>query len=321
MIRDRVMSFFEEYRANIKLWFDSYDTSSNIKDINKVQWIRILPLIGLHMACLGVIFVGYNEFVIFSALLFFWLRMFFITAFYHRYFSHRAFKTSRISQFIFAILGHTSLQRGALWWAAHHRKHHKESDQGGDEHSPCIKGFIWSHILWFTTEKNRRTQLSLVKDWAKFPELVFLDRYALLVPVVLFGIVFFSGLFIERYIPQLETTVWQWVVWVYIISTVFLMHATYTINSLAHLWGKRNFVTHDNSRNNLFLALLTLGEGWHNNHHFFPASARQGFFKNEIDITYAILKVMQHLGIIWDLKTVPENILMKRLPLTKGASL
>ncbi|MBL7685336.1 MAG: acyl-CoA desaturase, partial [Deltaproteobacteria bacterium] len=239
------------------------------------------------------------------------LRIFVITGFYHRYFSHKTFKTSRVAQFIFALLGGLCVQRGALWWAAHHRNHHRYSDEPQDPHSPKQYGFWWAHMGWITNKSNFPTRLKLVPDLAKYPELMWLNRFDLVVPVLFAVSLYVGGILLQKFFPHLGTSGGQMLVWGFFISTVFLFHATGTINSLAHRWGSRRFETKDTSRNNFWLALLTFGEGWHNNHHEYPATPRQGFYWWEIDLTYYLLKVLEKLGIIWDLKPVPSWVYQK----------
>jgi stearoyl-CoA desaturase (delta-9 desaturase) len=234
--------------------------------------------------------------------------MFAITGFYHRYFSHRTFKTSRVGQFIFGVLGASAVQRGPVWWAAHHRHHHIHSDQKEDPHSPAQHGFWRAHLGWFLTIKGFAPDFKLVRDLMKYPELRWLDRFDILVPVLLGVAMFGLGKLLEFTSPQLGTTGWQMLVWGFFISTVLCSHATYTINSLSHVFGNQRYRTGDTSRNNWLLAILTLGEGWHNNHHHYPNATRQGFYWWEYDITFYILKLMSWLGIIWELKPVPADI-------------
>ena len=277
-----------------------------------VDWTRVVPFIALHVACLGVIFVGFSLTAVVVAIGSYVIRMFAITGFYHRYFSHRSFKTSRPLQFLFAILGATATQRGPIWWAAHHRHHHVNSDTELDCHSPR-RGFWRSHVGWFLTRSNFSTQSSRVPDLTRYPELRWLDRFDTVVPVVYAAALFFTGQWLSTHHPELGTNGLQLVVWGYLISTVVLLHVTLFINSLAHKFGSARFKTNDDSRNNMLLAILTLGEGWHNNHHFYPVSARQGFYWWEIDVTYYILKLMSWSRLIWDMKTVPAHKLREGL--------
>jgi len=275
---------------------------------NKVDWLRVLPFVLIHLACFAVIWVGISWFAVLFALALYGLRMFAITGFYHRYFSHKAFRTSRLGQFIFALLGSTAVQRGPLWWASHHRHHHAFSDDPEDAHSPVQHGFLWSHIGWFLSDAHFATKSERVKELAQFAELRFLGRFDVLVPVLFATSIYALGRWLETAAPQLGTNGWQLLVWGFVISTVALYHATFSVNSLAHSWGKRRYQTKDQSRNNLWIAIVTLGEGWHNNHHHFPGSARQGFYWWEIDLTYYGLRLLSACGLIWDLRTVPANI-------------
>lgn len=272
----------------------------------QIDWMRIIPFILLHLSCLAVFFVGFSWFAVAVMIAFYLLRMFAITAFYHRYFSHKAFKTSRTVQFIFALIGVMSTQNGPLWWAAHHRNHHRYADKAGDLHSPR-DGFWYSHMGWFLNKQNYATQEHLVKDWIRFPELKWLDRYSVLVSVLTAVSFWIVGSVLEHTVPSLGTNGLQLLVWGFLISTVLLTHVTLTINSFAHRFGFRTYLTQDDSRNNWFLAIITLGEGWHNNHHFCPASVRQGFVWWQIDLSFYVLKVMSYLGLVWDLVPIPPK--------------
>jgi stearoyl-CoA desaturase (delta-9 desaturase) len=291
-------------------WFDADAAADQIPDtaIKKVDWFRILPFLIMHMMCLGVIWVGWSWFAIFTAFGLYFIRMFAITGFYHRYFSHNAFKTNRFWQFLFAVIGNSSVQRGPLWWAAHHRHHHRYADTEKDIHSPSQHGFIWSHMGWLTSPANFPTKMKFVKDWAKFPELGWINRFDTVIPVLLAAILFFGGNMLQIYAPQLKTNGPQLLIWGFFISSAVLFHATVTINSFDHMIGSRRYDTPDTSRNNAVLALITLGEGWHNNHHHYAISARQGFYWWEIDITYYLLKMLSWLGIVWGLRGLPEGL-------------
>ena len=271
-----------------------------------IDWTRIIPFILLHVSCLAVFFVGFSWFAVSVMFGFYLLRMFAITAFYHRYFSHKAFKTSRTVQFIFALIGVMSTQNGPLWWAAHHRYHHRHADKVGDLHSPR-DGFWYSHMGWFLNKQNYATQEHLVKDWIKYPELRWLDRHSVLVSVLTGTSFWLVGSVLAYVAPSLGTNGVQLFVWGFLISTILLTHVTLTINSFAHRFGFRTYPTQDDSRNNWFLALLTLGEGWHNNHHFCPASVRQGFVWWQIDLSFYVLKMMESVGLVWDLVPIPDK--------------
>ncbi len=291
-------------------WFDSYAGVSEMADEpeRKVDILRVLPFLFLHAACLGVFLVGWSPVAVGTAVVLYLVRMFGITAFYHRYFSHNAFKASRAWTFAFAVLGSASVQRGPLWWAGHHRHHHLFADRDEDIHSPVRQGFWWSHIGWITSNRNFPTRTELVGDFARFPELRFLDRFDILVPILLASGLYAAGALLSRFAPDLGTSGPQMLVWGFFLSTTVLFHATSTINSLSHMFGSQRYDTADTSRNNAWLALVTLGEGWHNNHHRYAVSARQGHFWWEVDLTYYGLVVLSWLGIVRDLRPLPESV-------------
>ncbi len=241
----------------------------------------------------------------------YFVRMFGITAGYHRYFSHRTYKTSRFFQFVLAFLGATAGQKGPLWWAAHHRQHHRVADTEHDVHSPVLLGFWEAQIGWGYARQGEAANEAGVPDLAKFPELRFLEKYALM-PIVLLAIALVGfGTLLEIYAPDLHTSGFQMLAWGFFVSTVVLFHGTSTINSLAHIVGSRRFDTNDNSRNNFWLALITMGEGWHNNHHYYPCSEQQGFYWWEIDMSHYILTMLSWVGIVWDLQKPLEKIYAK----------
>ncbi len=271
----------------------------------KTDWPRVLPFVGIHVACLLVFWVGISKSAIVVALLTYLIRMFSITAFYHRYFAHKAYKTSRIAQVIFAFIGGASCQRGALWWASQHRRHHRHTDSVDDPHSPR-QGFAWSHWGWFLSRKHCQTDLTMVPDLAKYPELKFLNRFDWIPPLTLIVILFIGGEIAQNF--GVNTTGAQWLVWGFIVSTVALFHMTFLVNSLCHRQGTRRFDTADDSKNNALVALVTLGEGWHNNHHYFPGSAKQGFSWYEYDPTYWGIFVLNKLKIVHSLKPVPKHV-------------
>ncbi|MBK8979103.1 MAG: acyl-CoA desaturase [Planctomycetes bacterium] len=291
-------------------WIDSHSFQVDPSDprIDRLEWQRVAPLVVLHLACLLVLVVGWSPVAVLVAVALYVARMFAITGFYHRYFAHRTFRTSRPVAFLFAFLANSSAQRGPLWWAAHHRKHHKYSDQPRDAHSPHQRGFWWSHVLWFTTRRNYPTDLAQIPDFARHREILWLDRCDMAAPLVLALAMFGLGELLAVHAPSLGTDGWQMLVWGFLVSTVVLFHGTFTINSLGHLFGRRRYQTGDHSRNSFLLALLTLGEGWHNNHHFYPVSVRQGFFWWELDATYQVLRAMSWLGLVWDLRPVPDHV-------------
>ena len=238
----------------------------------------------------------------------YFVRMIGITAGYHRYFSHRSYKTSRVFQFVLALLGASAGQQGPLWWASHHRHHHKYSDTENDTHSPIAQGLWWSHMGWILCPENRKTRYDLVPDLVKYPELRFIDKFYFLPSVALAVSLWLLGTLLNQRAPNLGVTGFQLLVWGFFISTVLLYQGTCTVNSLAHRIGRRRFDTEDGSRNSFLVTLLTLGEGWHNNHHFAPYSERQGFYWWEIDISHYLLKALCWLGIVWDLRVPPQTV-------------
>lgn len=267
--------------------------------VKRFPWASAVNLslfIGLHVACFAAIFTGVSAVDLALCAALYVVRMFGITAGYHRYFSHKTYKLNRFWQFMMALLAMSSSQKGVLWWASHHRRHHQHSDTEHDIHSPVRRGFWWSHLGWIISDKYRETDTKVIKDFMRYPELIWLDQHVLF-PVVALGAFAFFGFGASGLVVGF--------VW----STVLLFHATFCINSLAHIWGTRRFNTPDGSRNNWALAVATLGEGWHNNHHHYMASARQGFLWWEIDVTYYVLRALARVGIVSELREPPAKIL------------
>jgi stearoyl-CoA desaturase (delta-9 desaturase) len=276
-------------------WLDSKSGKASAEKTGP-EWLRVIPFALMHLGCLGVFWVGWDTTAFLVCVALYLVRMFAVTGFYHRYFCHRAFKAGRGFQFVMGAMGASAVQRGPLWWAAHHRHHHRHSDGPEDLHSPHVHGVLWSHMGWFTSRQAYKTNFEEVPDLAKYPELMWLNKYELVMPIALAATLFAIG-------------GWPWLIWGFFISTVALFHGTCTINSLSHLMGRRRYKTGDDSRNSFILALVTLGEGWHNNHHHFSGSARQGFRWWEIDITYYGLCVLSWMGFIRELRPVPEKVL------------
>ena len=274
----------------------------------RVDPLRAAPLVALHAACALVVVVGVSPAALWVCAALYVSRMFFITAFYHRYFSHRAYRASRAVTLAMAVLGCTAGQRGPLWWAAHHRIHHQAPDTPADPHSPRHRGRWFSHTLWFLTPESFATPAGRVRDWMRFPELRLVERIDWLPFAALGTACAALGGWLEDARPELGTSAGQMFVWGFAVSTVLVYHATYSINSLAHGWGSRRYDTPDDSRNNALLAAITLGEGWHNNHHRYPASARQGLRWWEIDLTWQGLRLLAAFGVISDLKQLPARV-------------
>ncbi|UCF69610.1 MAG: acyl-CoA desaturase [Acidobacteriota bacterium] len=280
-------------------------SSSLLRRVN--LWSGI-PLAGFHLGCLLVIWVGVSWPAVIACAAVYWTQIFGVSAGYHRYFAHRSFRTSRWLQFLLAVLGATSAQMGPLWWSSHHRRHHQFADTEDDIHSPIRTGFLWSHLGWILSDEYKDIDPKYVKDWLRFPELVWLDRLRYLPPLGVGVILFVVGSWIAAYRPQWGASGWQLVVWGSFVGTTLCYQVTFCINSVTHLIGRRRFETHDNSRNVWFLALLTNGEGWHNNHHRYPSSERQGFFWWELDVTHYLLQVLKAVGLVWGIKEPPPVI-------------
>ena len=261
-----------------------------------IMYPSTLPFILLHISSIAAFWTGITWPAVAMCVTLYWLRMFAVTAGYHRYFSHRAYSTSRVFQFVLAFLAQSTTQKSVLWWAAKHRHHHLYSDTPDDVHSPRHKGFFYSHLGWIFYRQHDLTDLVKVADFAAFPELKWLHRFEQLPGVILAIACYLIG-------------GWSGLVVGFVWSTVLLYHATFCINSLAHVHGRKRYVTGDDSRNNWLLAFFTMGEGWHNNHHAYQSSARQGFRWWEIDATFYILKALSWAGIAWDLKTPPVEVL------------
>src|ERR1044071_7795125 len=270
--------------------------SRDASEAEDIIYPSAIPFILVHLGCFAAIWTGVTWQALLLCVTLYWLRIFAIGAGYHRYFSHRAYATSRTVQFILAFLAQSSAQKSVLWWAAKHRHHHLHSDTRQDVHSPGQRGFLYSHVGWIFAKRHDTTDLVKVGDLARYPELRWLHKYELVPPVVTAvlcaGIGGWSGLVVGFF-------------W----STVLVYHATFCINSLAHVHGRKRYLTGDESRNNWLLAVFTMGEGWHNNHHAHQSSARQGFRWWEIDATYYILKAFSLVGIVWDLKSPPVEVL------------
>ncbi len=260
-------------------------------DADRIDWVKSIPFLAVHLVALGAVVLGpFSWGLLALAIGSYYVRMFGITAGYHRYFSHRSYRTGRAFQLVLAVLGATSTQKGVLWWAAHHRDHHRFSDRPEDIHSPVQRGFWWSHVGWIMSRRYSATKLDRVKDFARYPELRWLDRFHAVPPIA-----YAAALWAVGGVPAL--------LWGYFVSTVLLWHGTFLVNSLAHVIGRRRYPTDDASGNSFLIALTTMGEGWHNNHHHYQSTANQGWFWWEIDVTYYVLQALAALGIVSDLRT------------------
>jgi stearoyl-CoA desaturase (delta-9 desaturase) len=271
-----------------------------------VNRISSIPFVLVHLVPLAIFWTGitWREVVLCAVL--YATRMFFITAGYHRYFAHRTYKMNRFWQLAMALGGTTALQKGPLWWAALHRDHHRFADTPADIHSP-LKGFWWSHVGWILCDKYSETRFDRIRDFARFPELRWVNKQNWIGPWSL-GIATFLLFGVRGLVAG------------FFLSTVLLWHGTFLVNSLAHVFGRRRYATHDSSRNSLLIALVTGGEGWHNNHHYLPSSSRQGFFWWQVDFTYYALVGLSALGIVRDLHRPPARLLHVNLVPVRGAA-
>jgi stearoyl-CoA desaturase (delta-9 desaturase) len=275
------------------------------RDPDRIDWLASTPFIVIHLVAFATPWLAPPTLGL--AVGAYLVRMFGITAGYHRYFAHRAYRTSRVFQFLLAFIGGTSAQKGALWWAGHHRDHHRDSDGPDDIHSPVQRGFWWSHVGWFLSTRYNATKLDRVRDLARFPELSLLDRYHAVPPAVLaLGFWLAGG--------------WPALLWGFFVSTTVLWHGTFLINSLAHVMGRQRYQTGDESRNSFPLALITLGEGWHNNHHFYPTTANQGWFWWELDLSWLVLRALGAVGVVHGLRTPPDRIRLAHLTASSGGA-
>ena len=258
-----------------------------------------LPVLVVHLATLvGLVLTGWSWKGLALAVGIYYVRMVMVTAGYHRYFAHRSFSTSRVFQFLLAVGAQSGAEKGVLWWASHHRWHHKYSDTWQDAHSAKLRGLAFAHIGWLFSKRWGSTDPTLIPDLYKYPELRWLDREGIqAIPIVAVALacLLLGGM--------------HGLLWGFGVSSVMVWHGSFAINSFAHLVGRQRYVTADESRNSWILAILTAGEGWHNNHHHFPGSARQGFFWWEVDLTYYVLRVLELFGLVWDLRRVPDDLL------------
>ncbi len=273
---------------------DLTDSATHLDD-GDIVYPSAVPFVLAHLACFGALWSGVTATALWLAFGLYWLRMFAVTGGYHRYFSHRTYKTSRVMQFVLAVLAQSTAQKSVLWWASKHRHHHRHADTELDVHSPVHTTFAYSHLGWIFSKQHHRFDPATIADLTKFPELRLLHRFelapAILLALLCFAIDGWTGLFVGFF-------------W----STVAVYHGTFCINSLAHVHGDRDYVTGDESRNNWWLAIITMGEGWHNNHHAYQYSVRQGFRWWQWDPTFYIIAGLSKLGLFWDLKAPPQAI-------------
>ena len=279
----------------------------------KLSLIVSLPFLSVHIGAIYALTISPSSFALFMVFLMYFIRMFGITAGFHRLFSHRSFKTNRAFQFFLAYAATCSAQMGPIWWASHHRHHHKYTEQIEDPHTPTLKGFFWAHVGWIMSPVNSPTKEEYVGDLMKYPELKWLDKYHYFAPFSLVILLYGLGEFMAVNYAQYNTNGMELVLWGFFVSTVLLYHATFMVNSVCHVFGHRTYDTKDGSVNNFLVAILTLGEGWHNNHHAFPNSEKQGHKWYQIDISHYILWCLSKIGVVWKIRDVPEDSIKERL--------
>lgn len=288
-------------------WRD-LDLDKPLRGIKNINWRIAFEIAAYHLGAICVIFVGINWTTCISFLLAGLLQGLCVTVLLHRYFTHRAFDTTRTTQCIFGLLALIPLQRGPIWWASHHRRHHHLADKVGDPYSPS-KGFFYSHLGWLLTLDYAATDTMYVKDLIKYKELLLIDRFEWLAPITLLTLTFLYGSLLDHYFPSLKTNGWQMLVWVFCMPTVCVLHGSCLVNSVLHRFGYRRFATKDDAKNVWQLAFFTFGEAFHNNHHRYSESCRQGITWWEIDISYYAIKILEKLGIIFNLRTFPTSVI------------
>lgn len=263
--------------------------------------LSLSPLILVHLALVAVLFVPVTVVGLVVLVIATRVTALGITVGFHRYLSHHAFKTSRWFQFVLAAAGCTALQKGPLWWVVHHRQHHTHSDTEGDVHSPVVHGFWYGHCGWLFASDLLRRDHTTVRDLSRYPELVWLDRLWMLPGLLLAAACYLAG-------------GWSAVVWGYCLSTVLIFQITFAVNSVGHRWGRQRFDTGEGSRNNWALGILAMGDGWHNNHHRAPTSARHGMAWYEFDMSYQVIRLLRRVGLVWDVRQPPAAVLAAAAP-------
>lgn len=287
----------------------------NLTSAQKVALFIAVAMISIHLSTLLVFYTGVSTIALNIAILMYFVRGMGITIGFHRYFSHKSFKTNRFFQFILGFWGSLANEGGVLWWSSHHRNHHQNSDNPKDLHSPIAHSFFHSHLGWMWSASCVEKNKTRCNDLSKFPEIKFLNKYY--GAIVLGQMLFF--LFLGELLRPYGTNPLQMFVWGFCISTVANWHVTFMVNSVCHVWGTRPYKSGDKSRNNFLVALLAHGEGWHNNHHMFGWSARNGLRWYQIDTSYYLLKFFELFGIVKDLR-IPEKSeqMLGKLPSLKG---
>lgn len=289
--------------------------SLKVRLINAVA--VILPLMGLLAACVMLWGVAFSWMYLVLLAAMFLATGLGITVGYHRLFTHRSFETPAWVRYTFGALGSMAVQGPVLHWVAEHRRHHQHSDHDGDPHSPHGHGDTWrdtirgawhSHVGWMFRRSSRELP-RYIKDLRS-------DRVACAVSRQ-FPLWVVAGLALPAAIGGLMTMSWMGVLlgflWGGLVRVFLVHHVTWSVNSVCHLWGARPFASHDHSRNNAIVGVLALGEGWHNNHHAFPTSARHGLVWWQFDLSYVLIRALAAVGLAWGVRTPDaERIARKR---------
>ncbi|HEY3826486.1 MAG TPA: fatty acid desaturase [Bryobacteraceae bacterium] len=258
-----------------------------------LNWPSVIAFGLLHVGALAALFMfSWRNFL--AAVFIYWIATGLgISMGYHRLHTHRGYKCPLWLEYFFAVCGTLSLEGGPIFWVAVHRIHHQKSDQSGDPHSPRHGGFFWSHVGWIMfgegNHSNTRMLSKYAPDLAKHRFYVWLNNWHWL-PLAVLGVIL------------LAIGGWPLMLWGVCVRTVFGLHATWLVNSATHMWGARRFATRDDSRNNWWVAAITFGEGWHNNHHAHPTSIRHGLAWYEIDHSWILVNILKRLGLAYDLK-------------------
>jgi stearoyl-CoA desaturase (delta-9 desaturase) len=265
-------------------------------------WVVAAVMVTFHLGALGAFFTGVSAATLWVAGALYLIRGLGITAGFHRLLAHRSFKTSRSMQFLMALAGSLAVQGGPLWWVAHHRAHHRHTDEADDVHSPLTRGFWQAHLGWMMSREAFRENGANARDLHRFPELKWLQRHYVTLILAQAAGLYALGAALAAWVPAWGTSGPQMLVWGLFVGTVLTWHVTFAVNSVCHIWGRRPYATGDASTNHPLVGVLAYGEGWHNNHHQYPFSARHGLEWWQLDLTWLLLQGLEKLGLVSELK-------------------
>jgi stearoyl-CoA desaturase (delta-9 desaturase) len=268
--------------------------------------IVMIVMVSMHLACFAVYFSGFSWPALWVALIMYVVKGMGVTTGYHRLLAHRSFKTNRIVQFLLTFAGGLAMQGGPLWWVAHHRSHHRDTDKIDDIHSPVTKGMWQSHMGWMMSNNAFHEQGSNARDLYNYPELKLLQRHYVWILIFQVFALYSLGYGWASWFPESGASGLQFLVWGFFVSTVFTWHVTFSVNSICHRWGARDYDAGDASTNNVVIGFLAFGEGWHNNHHFYPSSARHGLRWWQFDPTWILIRGLCLLGLASEPKIPKE---------------